>query len=69
MMQRKPSLRVSISDRGIENSREKRERGEEKELVNEVIKRKEQFTLTEGSMERVLARKKHWLRSTSKHEG
>lgn len=59
MMQRKPSLRVSISDRGIENSREKRERGEEKELVNEVIKRKEQFTLTEGSMERLLARKKH----------
>lgn len=51
MMQRKPSKRVSISDRGIESKGEKKTAQEEaKELVSEAIKRKEQFSLTEGSM-------------------
>lgn len=50
------------------SKRVKIEQGEEKELVNEVIKRKEQFKLTESSMAQVLARKKPRLRSTSKHD-
>lgn len=66
MMQRKPSKALVREEW---RAREGEERGRKrKSSSNEVIKRKERFSLTEGSVAQVLAGKKPRLRSTSKRD-